>query len=64
MNHHAIANLARILACNARVEGMKAENAHRDACGQSVAYGEEAFLAEANELERLAQDTLTWGWQQ
>jgi len=33
----------------ARIAGMQAENAHRVSCGQSVAYGEEAF-------EKVGQD--------
>lgn len=36
------------VAALAEIEGMKAENAHQEACGNSVAYGEDAFLAIAN----------------
>lgn len=35
--------MARAAALNARVAAMVAENQHREACGQSIAYGEEAF---------------------
>ena len=31
----------------AEVEGMKAENTHRERCGNSIAYGEDAFIAAA-----------------
>jgi len=45
---------ALIVATQARIEGMKAENAHRLECGNSIAYGEEAFNIEAFQLEQLA----------
>jgi hypothetical protein len=35
--------MAQAAAANAAVAGMQAENAHRVACGMSIAYGEEAF---------------------
>lgn len=35
---------AQTVCALAAIEAMKAENAHREACGMSVAYGEEAFL--------------------
>lgn len=44
------------LAANARVEGMKAENQHRLNCGNSIAYGEEAFEVQATALETLARE--------
>lgn len=43
----------RGLAVFARIQGMIAENNYRMANGDSIAYGEEAFQAEANELENL-----------
>ena len=42
------------LAINAKVEGMKAENAYRQNRGEVIAYAEEAFMYEANELNRLS----------
>lgn len=45
---------ARQRRVNARVEGMKAENAHREACGQGPAYTDEAFGNEAGYLDSLA----------
>lgn len=46
--------VVQAMACSARVEGMRAENAHRESCGNGPAYGEEAFNAEAVTLEHLA----------
>jgi hypothetical protein len=63
MNHHAVANLARAYAVQARIEGMKAENTLREQLGESPAYGEHAFNVEAAQLEEIARDTLEWGWQ-
>lgn len=36
--------MAQAAAAMAAVAGMQAENAHRISCGQSIAYGEEAFI--------------------
>lgn len=47
--------MARVYACNARVEAMKAENAFRISCGNSPAYGEDAFNNEATEIEHIAE---------
>lgn len=63
MNHHAVANLALIFAAQARIEGMKAENAQRASRGESLAYDEGSFFTEAHNLELLARDTNEWGWQ-
>lgn len=48
--------VAEMHAVNARVAGMIAENAHREACGNSVAYGEEAFERCAQQLGALASN--------
>lgn len=56
MDAHTTRILGFILAASARVEGMKAENQHRLACGNSIAYGEEAFGIEANHIETLARE--------
>lgn len=45
---------AELLATQAQVNGMIAENTHREACGNSVAYGEEAFEAKAAELRAIS----------
>lgn len=47
--------MARVYACNARVEAMKAENQVRASLGESLAYPGEAFNHEANEIEHLAE---------
>lgn len=54
MDAWAASILVQAFACNARVAGMAAENQHRLDCGNSIAYGEEAFQLEANTLEHLA----------
>lgn len=56
MNGQLVAILAQISAANARVEGMKAYNDARRAEGYSLAYDEDAFLAEAHGLEELARN--------
>lgn len=47
--------LAKMYACNARVESMKALNQHRLSLGESIAYDEEAFYNEAQQLEDIAR---------
>jgi hypothetical protein len=56
MNPMLVAILAQITASQARVLGMAASNAHWAAIGQSPAYDEQAFRAEADHLEALAND--------
>ena len=51
-------NLALISACNARVEGMRAENKQREVLGESMAYTEQDFAYEAAELERLSYEVI------
>lgn len=48
--------LIQSFAVNAEIEGMKAENQQRMACGNSVAYDEQNFIDKASELERLARE--------
>lgn len=43
-----------MIAAQTRVAGMVAENQQALACGNSVPYGEQAFLVEAFHLEQLA----------
>ena len=40
---------ARVACALIRMEGMKAENAQREYCGASLAYGADAFLAVIDE---------------
>lgn len=54
MNNRLLALYGQMLAANARVEGMVADNQAWVAQGQSPAYGEDHFYAEANHLEELA----------
>ena len=54
MGEYDVRRLALILACQAEIEGMKAENKFREIQDQSLAYGEEAFNDKANELKNLA----------
>lgn len=42
------------LGITAEVEAMKAENAHREHCGNAQAYGDEAFRVKADSLLYLA----------
>ena len=52
-----------ILAANARVKGMVAENMQRQALGQSMAYTSSDFEAEAMIIEDAARDIMNNGWQ-
>lgn len=54
MNAQLVGLQAEVLACQARVLGMQAENAHRAACGESPAYREDAFVNESNHMVWLA----------
>lgn len=56
MDNHTARMFAFVMAEVARVEGMKAENAHRAACGEGPAYGEEAFGIAAAHIESLARE--------
>lgn len=56
MSAQLVAILAAIFAAQARIAGMQAENQHRVACGNSIAYGEDAFGHEAQHLEMLSVD--------
>lgn len=42
---------ARVCACMARLEGLKAANAQREHCGQAAAYDEDRFLDLAREID-------------
>lgn len=56
MSDHALRIWLRANAIIAQIEAMKAENAYRVSNGYSVAYGEDAFNACANELQQLSQE--------
>ena len=58
MTDNSIILLARISACNARVEAMKAENEICKLQGFTPAYSEVGFMDEANEMERLWKEYL------
>ena len=45
--------LAQTALLNCRVAGMQAENQHRAACGNSVAYGADEFFAVEREFDAL-----------
>ena len=62
MNALGHSKFAMVLAAHARVQGMVAENQHRLDCGNSIAYGEEAFSAEASTMEELAREIAENGW--
>ena len=50
--------MALIAAAMARIEGMKAANAEREANGDAQAYGADEFFYEAHSLETIARDVL------
>lgn len=52
------ATLAYIAAANARIEGMKALNAKRVSEGYALTYDEDAFFAEAQQLDNLGQQAI------
>jgi len=58
MNNQQLANLANIQAAVARIKGMEAANQQCVISGQSIAYTEDYFYAEANHLDHLAQIAL------
>lgn len=48
------AKIVEAFACNARIAGMQAFNAHWAALGQPPAYDEQHFLGEASTLDSIA----------
>lgn len=54
MNSQLVAIMAHIAACNARIAAMNAANDQRKAVGNSMAYTEDNFWSEANQLDSLA----------
>lgn len=55
MNDHQIMIFGRMLACQARVFGMQAENMARQSLGGSMAYTDLDFGREADQLEHLSR---------
>lgn len=53
-NHYAVKRLALVLATQAEIEGMKAENMQRQAQGDSMAFTEKDFSDKAMDLRNLA----------
>ena len=56
MNEQTVRALGFILACNARVEGMKSHNLHVQHVGGSDFYDEQAFFHEAAQMEIIAHE--------
>ena len=54
MNNFDVKRLALILAVQAEIEGMKAENMQCEVCGNSMAYNDRNFQDKADELRNLA----------
>jgi hypothetical protein len=54
MNDYTVKRLALVLAIQAEIEGMKAENMKREYHGNSVAWTEVDFFRRANALRNLA----------
>ena len=53
MNDFSVTRLALILALQAEIEGMKAENVEREQKGYAPAWNRSSFLDKAEELRRL-----------
>ena len=54
MNEYDVKRLALVLAIQAEIEGMKAENTQRDQINYSLAYTDADFQAKAEELRIVA----------
>ena len=54
MNEFDVKRLALILAKQAEIEGMKADNTIREQNNEALSYGIESFELKAQELENLA----------
>ena len=55
MDTATVRALGFILACNARVEGMRAANLHAERTDAPL-YDEQAFMAEAAQMESIAHE--------
>jgi len=56
MNEQTVRALGFILACNARVEGMKAENMAKARVSEPMAYDDDDFNNQAFQMERIAHE--------
>ena len=54
MSAELVSILAQIMACQAQVLGMQADNMQREACGESMAWVFDDFAVTEAELSRLA----------
>lgn len=54
MNQYDIQRLALVLALQAEIEGMKAENKFREMEGHSLSYNEASFQEKAEKLRNVA----------
>jgi hypothetical protein len=54
MTGYDVKRLALVLAAQAELEAMKAENIQRERAGQAIAYGEKPFRDLSQRLENLA----------
>lgn len=54
MHYYDVKRLALVLAIQAEIEGMKAENTQRERMNYSLAYTDADFQAKAEELRALA----------
>ncbi|UYA99067.1 hypothetical protein P9A54_gp82 [Xanthomonas phage vB_Xar_IVIA-DoCa10] len=61
MNATCVQQLGNILAANARVLGMQAENQQRAVQGESMAYTAQDFNVEADQMEAAAREVANWG---
>lgn len=52
---HNVKIAAKVVACQIRGEGMKAENSNRERRGEAQAYDEGAFEELATEVDRLSE---------
>jgi hypothetical protein len=58
MTNRQLELLARIMAQQALVLGMTADNQYREACGESPAWNYSDFSREADELLRISQEAI------
>lgn len=61
MNATCVQQLGMILAANARVLGMQAENQARAVRGESPAHSAGDFYFEADQMEAAAREVAQWG---
>lgn len=58
MDAQLISLMARIAACQANIEAMKADNQQREARGEAMAWGGDDFFNYARELEELSSEAI------